>query len=63
MNGVKRMDKGAKDYLRFLSGDDEGFTEIIKDYKKVFDKIKRCVEKCTSPVKTDNRKNRPPMVE
>lgn len=27
------MDKGAKDYLRFLSGDDEGFTEIIKDYK------------------------------
>jgi hypothetical protein len=35
VKGVKRMDKGAKDYLRFLSGDDEGFTEIIKDKKSL----------------------------
>ncbi len=27
------MDNGASSYRRFLDGDDEGFTEIIRDYK------------------------------
>ena len=29
----KSMDNGASNYRRFLDGDDEGFVEIIKDYK------------------------------
>ena len=27
------MDNGASSYRRFLDGDDNGFIEIIKDYK------------------------------
>ena len=27
------MDNGAVSYRRFLEGDDDGFVEIIKDYK------------------------------
>ena len=27
------MDQGAENYRRFLEGDDEGFVEIVKDYK------------------------------
>lgn len=27
------MDNGASSYRRFLSGDDEALTEIVRDYK------------------------------
>lgn len=30
---MDKRDNGASSYRRFLSGDDEGLTEIVRDYK------------------------------